>query len=406
MQIMMSYWFPSGDRGDKYDNEPSSNDEGSCSSFKSALTSDENPHFQGDDDALSSQSHDGKVDSNGSSVHYDVNKRIAIKHALIMSLGTYWWYLYSAITILVKRPQTYTPTTIAMTAGASYVIISQLLAYFWTWNLMHAKTLRKAQLYVALTVSSCIPADCIIVLFDPTGNKLLTVLAFAVVTVFFCVPLAHHLRLASLREDYNKLQSVSGGVKNGDDDRDDGCIENVSNGHNMVHHNSMGLLTALGNYRPTNTYQSTHMALKITKAFVSLVVALSALFGALGLGPKVEEGGEGGTGGELSHNVLVYASLACVLGHTSMDVLVHFLFPGFEGDDFTLLNIGQAVLYAIHFIAAGLIGDEVGQNNHTRHNYPISTLKFSHILLSFSLYLSEQYDVFRICSVQPFGMTL
>ncbi|KAL9189362.1 hypothetical protein ACHAXT_009037 [Thalassiosira profunda] len=270
----------------------------------------------------------------------------SIKHTTILVAGTLWWYIYSAYVIWTATEGHRLAEIISPTARrmmASYCIVSQLLAYYWLWNLMqHADTLRRGQIYVALTVSSCIPADCIIVLYDPTGNKLLTVLAFAFTTAFFCFPLAHHLREASFREMAPPLATEDGGHH-----------------HREAHYNSLG--KALQAYRPTREYQSTHMAAIITKVFVSFVVCLAAVFGALGLG-NAEESDEEHRGGHDGvpkyYDLFLYASLGCVLCHTAMDVFFHFLFPGFEESEFTGLVVLQTVLWFVHMIAAGLIGHE------------------------------------------------
>ena len=73
----------------------------------------------------------------------------------------------------------------AVRCMAVYIWTSQVYCYRLVWYIAHARSLRQAQASNLLTDVLCVPADGMVVFFNPTGNKLATVCSFAIATTFF-----------------------------------------------------------------------------------------------------------------------------------------------------------------------------------------------------------------------------
>lgn len=198
-----------------------------------------------------------------------------IRHILITSAGAMWWYTYAAVKIYsMERYEcfgwSWPPLLLKEVAPAVFVWTSQVTCVWFVWRLGHANTLREAQFWNLITDLTCVPADEIVVLLDPTGNKLLTVLgSFAFATTFFGTMMVHHLREAAFREDRLQGKIVLDEGNNHDDD---------SHHHAQLHGTAKKSIfsTTMMEYRPQRNFGSIYLAIRLSKAFVSFVVVLDA----------------------------------------------------------------------------------------------------------------------------------
>ena len=125
---------------------------------------------------------------------------------------TLWWYIYSAIDLLVggiyrpNRDFFGFPRWLVVVL-AIYLIVSQLIVYILIIEAHHinldhhgmVKPVRQVQELIILMVCCCVPADGIIILWSPLGD-LATVLIFFWVTACFGIPILSTMKHASLRD--------------------------------------------------------------------------------------------------------------------------------------------------------------------------------------------------------------
>lgn len=186
------------------------------------------------------------------------------------------------------------------TALAAYVPMSQIFTYGFLWKLMNAKTLRGGQFWIVLCILFCVPADSIIVLFDPTAEKALTVLAFTLVTIVYGVLLSYYLRRAAEREVGT-------------------CLSLLDEPDNN------GVWDEIVNYRPPVDIQNTYMSTDFARAFAAFVVTLAAIRDEINL----EE-----TSIDPSFLPLYFASLGLIVAHSAWDMSVTTLLPGIQLDKY------------------------------------------------------------------------
>lgn len=201
-----------------------------------------------------------------------------------------------------------------------------------------------------ITDLTCVPADGLVVLLDPTGNKATTVLGFAVATTFFGTMMVHYLREASLREDrlLGRDKDIPGPKHHvlphgGEPGHDGNAIKSI--------------FTTMLDYRPSKDFGSIYMGVRLSKAFVSFVVVLIATIEALD-----NTTGEDGTIHEASvtpeENPWLFASLASVLVHTSLEVIFITLLPGIDVHNHPNVLILHMCLYMVHMVAASIVAHE------------------------------------------------
>lgn len=111
----------------------------------------------------------------------------------------------------------------------------------------------------------CIPADMMIVLFDPTHKEAVTVAAFALVTMCFGLFQTHYVRLAARREDAELIQTDPQAALE--------RLEAAADGHHHV--NPGGPIGALRDYRPPMKLQAFRMSLAFTRSFVAFTLVRS-----------------------------------------------------------------------------------------------------------------------------------
>jgi len=283
--------------------------------------------------------------------------------------STIWWYVWNSYELLTQRSSDFLgirPGSLIFDSMASYITISQVLVVGVMWKLANAQTLRAAQGWILACIFLCVPADSIIVFFNAADSKLTTVLAFALVTMCFGVFLAHYLRIASQREDYNtyllngvdsamseeiSMDFVSGTSIITEDEgsmmqvssRDDNTEEHKGEEH---HHHAKhdNVFQEVMAYKPPKNLQATHMAVAFTRSFVAFTVALAAVRDSLG--------------GEHGMSFWLVASCASVVVHTAIEMFITTLTPGVDLEEYPEFITFEALLYSVHMIASTYIAHE------------------------------------------------
>eukprot|EP00977_Amphora_coffeiformis_P023519 scaffold13527_cov202-Amphora_coffeaeformis.AAC.4 len=186
-----------------------------------------------------------------STLPYQVPDDPVCVHLAMLILATFPWYLYTAYEMVTVPDVDFFGLSHPMiTALGLYVAASQVGVYTGCWRLAQAPTLAKAQGLVGILTCLCIPADVIGTLYVPTGSLGITVLAFAAVTTFFGIFLAHYLRKAA----YRQVPPVVG---------------------HHAHYDTVW--ETLRHYQPAPHHPSTHLAMEFTRGFVSFTISLRCL---------------------------------------------------------------------------------------------------------------------------------
>eukprot|EP01052_Picozoa_sp_SAG31_P005177 SAG31_NODE_224_length_19856_cov_33.632890_7_plen_312_part_00 len=220
---------------------------------------------------------------------------------------------------------------------AVYTVLSQCLVYLVLWQMSETQTLRGCQYRTATCIVLCVPADIAVILSDPTGSKLSTVIVFFLVTIAFGIYIVHYTKVAAQREDCT-LPST-GSVRNSE----------------------AGLVSALRAYRPVANGQAPLSAglhsLCFAKDFVGFTCALSALQSLVfGSAPFL--------GANLTDVVLITCGLVASLALAALDMTFTLLFPGVQLDQHISLLLAQCALDIIEMtVAVALNGDLYGKDN-------------------------------------------
>lgn len=269
-------------------------------------------------------------------------------HLGLLAAGTLWWYAFSTYSFFQADLTTggffadvaTSVSPLAVDALAVYTTVSQLIVYGCMWRLASAPTLRRAQAWTVACIAVCVPADISVVLFDPTGSEVLTVLAFALVTMIFALYFVHYVRLAAVREErsFAAAQQRGAAILLHDNDNNDGH-------HHALHPD--GPWGELRDYRPPQTMQSFHMAVEFTRSFVAFTLAMAGFRDAFS--------GQHETG---SAAVLVIASCSLVAAHTAVEMILTTVFPGSDLEEYKSFNVLDATVYFFHIASASVIGHE------------------------------------------------
>ncbi|CAB9510459.1 expressed unknown protein [Seminavis robusta] len=219
-------------------------------------------------------------------------------HLFGLLVGTLWWYIFSA-TEFLTRPDIFDVFGIyasgangqlVYNAMSAYVPISQFCTYFFLWNLMTCKSLRQGQAWIGACIFACVPADTIVILFDPIGSKAATVSAFTLVTLIYGMILAYYLRQAAALEP-NPTNDI------------------------YDSNNSKNILQEIIHYRPPADLQNTHMAIDFARAFGAFTVTVAAMKDQLFLG---------------NVGALYYGTLFVVVAHSALEMVLTTVTPGLD----------------------------------------------------------------------------
>lgn len=273
-----------------------------------------------------------------------------ILHLGYLILGTLWWYGFSTFEFLTN-PHDF----IGISEGplynalAAYVTISQIIVYGFLWKLMTSNSLREGQGWVLACIFACVPADTIVILFDPTGSKAVTVVAFTLVTLIYGVLLAFYLRRAADLEPCPV----------------DGCEYPDSH---------LGIFREIRDYRPPAQLQNTHMATDFATAFGAFTVTVAAMRDQLNVGEV---------------GPFYYIVLFVVVAHAAMEMCITTLTPGIDLEQYNTWLKFQAVMSLFQMFAATYIAHLAPEEGMTIWDDLIYSCLFGSAAASFSEFSSE-----------------
>jgi hypothetical protein len=254
----------------------------------------------------------------------DPAKEHKVVHMLGLMAGTLWWYVFSSYEFLTK-PDIFDIFGIYSSGNqllyysmSAYVTISQLCTYFFLWKLMTTRSLREGQAWIGLCIFACVPADTIVILFDPTGSKSLTVLAFTLVTLIYGILLAFYLRQAAALEP-NPTNNAW--FHEGNDSEQTIWSE-------IIH------------YRPPADLQNTHMAIDFARSFGAFTVTVAAMRDQLSIGEV---------------GWAYYATLIVVVAHSALEMTMTTITPGLDLHKYKSYLQFQAAMNLFQMFAATYI---------------------------------------------------
>jgi hypothetical protein len=254
---------------------------------------------------------------------YEENEDVT-QHLWTVVWATCWFYVFGGFSIVAHPPpeksyffkldkesmQTY-GAVLAFMALPIYGAMSRLSKSF---------SLQQAQFSVLIIAITAMPAVTIMSIYNPWHNRSWTALALVETTMFLGVFIAHHVRLAALREGPQPPERA------------------------FRFEQAEIASEALEEYRPPLYYQSTQVAAKLTRDLVSFHVAISVITASL-IQSKGTLGDLFPFNGELWPWVIVVIHM----GHNCM---MTAMFPAAQLSRFRTYLLADAALYGVHIYAA------------------------------------------------------
>mmetsp|Transcript_93298 Transcript_93298/g.260857 ORF Transcript_93298/g.260857 Transcript_93298/m.260857 type:complete len:465 (-) Transcript_93298:112-1506(-) len=246
------------------------------------------------------------------------------RHLWIVVWATCWFYVFGGFSIVAHPPPEKSyffkmeKETMQM-YGALLAFLSVPI-YGAMSRLSKSFSLQEAQVSVLVLALTAMPACAIVSIFNPWHNRGWTGLALVETTMFLGVFIAHHVRLAALREGPQPAERA------------------------FRFEQAEIASEALEEYRPPLYYQSTQVAAKLTRDLVSFHVAVSVISSSLILS-KGTIGNLFPFNGELWPWVLV-------LIHMGHNCMITAMFPAAQLSRFRTYLLADAALYGVHIYAA------------------------------------------------------
>lgn len=247
----------------------------------------------------------------------------ATRHLWFVVWATCWFYIWSGFDIVAHPPPTdkyfFKMDKETMQSFGGALAFLPIPLYGALSRLSKSVSLREAQVSVLFAALVAVPACTIISVFNPLHNRGWTALGFLETTMFLGVFIAHHLRLAAMREYVPPEQ-----------------VERFERAEMVA--------DAIDDYRPPPYYQSTQVAAKLTRDLLSFHVAISVITASL-LQSK-------GVFWDLfPFNAELWPWVLVIL-HVGHNCMVTALFPGSQLSRFRTYLLADAALYGMHIYAA------------------------------------------------------
>mmetsp|Transcript_134248 Transcript_134248/g.388630 ORF Transcript_134248/g.388630 Transcript_134248/m.388630 type:complete len:449 (-) Transcript_134248:48-1394(-) len=249
------------------------------------------------------------------------------RHLWIVVWATCWWYVYNGLMIVAhpppvgdKAPYFFKMDKETMQLYGAFLAFLPVPIYSALSRLAKSYTLQEAQFAVAFLALSAVPAYAIISVFNPLHNRSWGAVGLFETTMFIGAFVAHHLRQAALREGPQPAEKA------------------------VRFERAEIASEAIEDYRPPIYYQSTQVAAKLSRDFVSFHVALSVITASL-ISSKENFFALFPFNSDLWAWVLV-------LIHMGHSCFVTALFPGAQLNRFRTYVLADSALYAVHIYAA------------------------------------------------------
>lgn len=239
------------------------------------------------------------------------------RHLWIVISATCWWYLLTSFNLVANPP---TGFFLGMDKGSfqawgGAIAMMTLPMYASCTKILKARTLREAQVGVLGVAAVAAPTSALISVVNPTNSYGWTAVAFAEVTMFLGVFLAHHVRLASFRDP-----------------------------RGPPNYNPQTPFDALNVYTPPRFYQSTLVAWDLTRSMVAFHVSMCVI------------------GQTLIANKQTFAALfpfnsqlwpwVLVALHMGHECMITALYPGSKLRRYLNYALADSALYTLQIYAA------------------------------------------------------
>lgn len=257
-------------------------------------------------------------------------RNLIIRTALV-AVGTLWWYLLAASSMLQAGFLGVSRATAIAVAG--YTVISQVVVVLVLLRIGSAQSLRAVQAWTMACIMLCVPADSAVILAKPLGHAS-SVLAFYWVTFVYGLFIVHYTRVADAREH---------GVTPLSPDK----LPRSSYTQRMPAQPTV--VSTLQAYRPPADLSAVLMAFVFSKHFVVFTCAVA------GVHTILVEGG-GGTGTDPTHLAALIVGFGLAVAAAGLDMTFTLVFPGIELSEHLWLAVCQSILDLVVVVSAIALG--------------------------------------------------